>query len=245
MENTMNLTPQVSRRVTEEVIRSIEQPEFTKTWHPHSHNTVLDAAYFACEQLKLEVEERQYSLSRNGGSLFGLWTLKIAGAAVGKHYCLGFRTSIIKEYAVGFCAMLTVIKCTNQVTPGRFFELRRHTSTLSLDAIKGLAVEAAGQAVERFSAVNTWHEGLKEKTLTKQEANDLTIRAMQQKILAPSKFSQFDKLFLSSRTPYGGERGGETLYGFHGALTELIRDHNFMTNVYENQQITKFVNSVM
>lgn len=244
MTNRMDLTPQVSRRVTEEVVRSIEQPEFTKTWHPHGHNTVLDAAYFACEQLGLEVESRQYSLSRNGGSLFGLWTLKIEAAVVGKYHCLGFRTSIIKEYAVGFCAILTVIKCTNQVTPGQFFELRRHTATLSLDAIKGLAVEAAGQAVERFSAVNTWHEGLKEKALTKQEANDLTIQAMQQKILAPSKFPQFDKLFLSDGSVYGGNNG-RSLYGFHGALTELIRDHNFMTNVYENQQITKFINSVM
>jgi len=34
-----------------------------------------------------------------------------------------------------------------------------------------------------------------------------------------------------------------SLHGFHGALTQLIREHSLGTNMYENQRITKFIDN--
>lgn len=234
----ISLTAAESRRVTEELVRSIPEPEFTPTWHPHSHAKVIDATAMAVKKLGLEVGEKTYSLWHGGAGMHGLWEV---GRRNGKMNCVGFRNSMDMSVSVGYLSILTIVVCTNQITNANWFILRKHTSGLTIAELGELAFEAISQVVKDFDVTDQWHEGLKEFKLEKRRIEQLTVRAMREDVLVPSKFKEFDKLLFGTKE----EKPiyDQTLYGFHGALTQLIRDHNLGVNTLENKRITAFVDS--
>ena len=80
------------RRVKEEIVRSVDRPDFTETWHPFTHSDVLDAAYEAIQKIGMKITEKIFSLSRDGNNMFGLLTLN--ETMNGKALCIGLRNSI-------------------------------------------------------------------------------------------------------------------------------------------------------
>lgn len=239
MTEIQRIDASAGRRCTEAIVRGIPEPKFTDTWHPHGHGKVIDATALAVESLGLKIKNKSYSLSAGGMKMFGLWQIEQTN---GKFNCLGFRNSMDKSMSIGYISVLTVIVCTNQITHGNYFQLRRHTSGLDVQQLGELASEAIGKVVTDLKITNDWHEGLKEISLEHRRAEQLVVRAMRTGVLAPTNFKEFDALF------FGG--GGvapvyeQTLYGFHGALTQIIRDHSYGRNVILNQEITAFVNEI-
>ena len=135
-----------------------------------------------------------------------------------------------------------MIVCTNQITNANWFILRKHTSGLTVVELSKLAYEAISQVVQDFDTTDRWHESLKEVEIEKRRMEQLTIKAMRQDILAPSKFKEFDQLLFG--TEEVDPIYEQSLYGFHGALTQLIREHSLGTNTLENQRITAFVDKM-
>jgi len=230
---------QIRRTTDEKLVRSVPEPEFTSSWHPYSHAKVLDATALAVEKSNLKVEKKIYSLSAGGDKMFGLWEV---GKRDGKTNCIGFRNSINKQLSIGYLSILTVIVCTNQITNANWFILRKHTSGLTVVELGELAYEAISQVVQDFDVTDKWHESLKEVKIEKRRMEQLTIKAMRQDILAPSKFKEFDQLLFGTEEVEPIYE--PSLYGFHGALTQLIREHPLGTNTLENQRITAFVDKV-
>lgn len=228
-----------SRRITEAKVCSIPQPEFTKSWHPHSHAAVIEATAIAVKKFDLKVDEKTYSLSKGGANMFGLWTV---GKTNGKSNAIAFRNSMDKSLSIGYSSFLTVIVCTNQITHAKWFVLRKHTSGLTVAQLSDLAVDAIGDVVKDFNVLDNWHEGLKEYKLEKRRMEQLTVRAMREGILAPTKFHEFDGLLLGAEEQEPAYE--KSLYGFHGALTEIIRDNNLHVINEQNQRITNFVNKI-
>jgi hypothetical protein len=224
------------KRVDEELVCSIPEPEFTKTWRPYSHKKVIQAVALAFKKLGLKVKDKVYSLTSDGGNMFGLWSV---GKRDGMIECVGFRNSIVKKLSIGFCWFFTNMICTNQLTPGKFFLLRKHTATLTVEELGELATTAVEQVVQQFDDFDKWLKELKNVKLADKVAESLTIQAMRAGVLAPKRFKEFDQLLFGN----GGEPTYEkTLFGFHGTLTQLIREHNLNNNVEENQRITRFIN---
>jgi len=224
------------RRADEALVRGIPQPKFTDTWHPFSHATILDAVGNATEKLGLKVARRSYSLDKTGANMFGIWEV---GKRDGKIACIGFRNSVNKKLTVGFCGMFTVIFCTNQISQGKFFQLRMHTAQLTVDQLTGLAEAAVSKVMVQLDQLNEWHEGLRDFRLSSLTAERLVIKAMREDVLAPRRFTEFDKIFFG-----GGDAKpvyDTTLYGFHGALTQIIREHSLHVINIENARITHFV----
>lgn len=243
-QNTVTPAPRLltvteARRIDEKRVCSIPEPPFTATWHPHSHKKVVEATAMALEKFKIPVEEKTYSLSTTGANMMGLWTI---GKKDGKHNSLAFRNSTDMTWAVGFSSFLTVIVCTNQITHANWFVLRRHTSGLTVEQLGELAEGAIEQVLKDFDVVDDWHESLKETKLEKRRLEQLTVQAMRKDILVPSKFKEFDELLFGAN----GDKPiyDRTLYGFHGALTQVIRNDNLHLIAERNQKITKFVNTV-
>lgn len=238
------VTPRVfnrneSRRITEAKVCSVPQPEFTKSWHPYSHAAVIEATAMAVKQHNLKVDEKTYSLGKHGANMFGLWTV---GKTNGKSNAIAFRNSMDKSLSIGYSSFLTVIVCTNQITHAKWFVLRKHTSGLTVAQLSNLAVDAIGDVVKDFNVLDNWHEGLKEYKLEKRRMEQLTVRAMREGILAPTKFREFDGLLFGDKDQE--PTYDKSLHGFHGALTQVIRDHNLHTVNYENQRITDLVNKI-
>jgi len=227
------------RRCTEALVRSVPEPDFTETWHPHGHGKVIDATALAVKNLGLEVKEKRYSLAGGGSKMFGLWQVEEKD---GKHNCIGFRNSMDKSMSIGYISILTVIVCTNQITHGNYFQLRRHTSGLDVDQLALLATDAIGKVATDFNTTNAWHEGLKEVKLQYERIERLTIQAMRIGVLLPTKFNEFDTLLFGNKDE--SPSYDQTLYGFHGALTQVIREQSYGKNVWINQKITSFVDEI-
>jgi len=239
MTETRTITAALGRRCAETLVRAIPEPEFTETWHPHSHGKVIDATALAVESLGIKVKEKNYSLIGGGLKMFGLWQVEEKD---GKYNCIGFRNSMDKSMSIGFISILTVIVCTNQITHGNYFQLRRHTSKLDVDQLSLLAANAISKVAADFSVTNAWHEDLKEVELNHERLERLTIQAMRIGVLLPTKFNEFDTLLFGSKDE--SPSYGQTLYGFHGALTQIIREQSYGKNVWMNQRITTFVNEI-
>ena len=227
------------RRTNEELVRSVPEPAFTPSWHPHSHAKVIDATELAVDALGMKVENREYSLSASGARMFGVWQV---GRRNGKMNCLGFRNSIDMTMSIGYISILTVIVCTNQITHGNFFLLRRHTAGLTVTELANTAQEAIGRVVQDFAITDGWHESLKKVKLGKIKSEQMLVQAMRTGIVVPSKFREFDKLYFGTKDKEPVY--DHTLYGFHGTMTQLIRGNNYGTNIWMNQQITTFVEEI-
>ncbi len=227
-------------RCDEEAVRMVGQPGFTKTWHPFGHNKVLDATWGAIDKLNLTVVKKEFSLSAEGKNMFGLIEVENGFGMEGKNACIGVRNSINKAMSLGFCFVLRVIKCLNQVSDSDYVLLRKHTGNLEYTEIKTQAVTAIEQVLERAEGMNQWHEGLREYSLTQISFDRLTIRAMRRKVLAPSKFHEFDGLVAGPEADYDRD-----LHGFHGGLTQLIRDRNMIQISLQNRKITEFMNEAV
>ncbi len=224
-----------ARRVDDEAkIMAIPAPEFTTTWHPYSHKDVMIATELAIEKLGLKIQKKMYSISQNGDNVNALLELDIKKE--GKIACLGWRNSLDMTWAVGFCGIFTVLFCTNQITRGDYFLLRRHTSLFTIEELSSLAVSAVENVVNQFDSLHIWHESLKEVTLSYSQVTALTVQAMREEVLRPTRFKEFDRLLLAEKHTYE-----MTLYGFHGALTQLIRDFHLRSVIEDNTSITAFI----
>lgn len=230
-----------ARRLTEAKVLSIPRPDFTETWHPYTHKDVINATKLALEKFKVDVGKKIYSLSSDGVDMFGLWEI---GKRNGKTNALGFRNSIGKRMSIGYTSVLTVVVCTNQITHANWFIVRKHTSQLDVAELGGLAEGAIEKVMKDFDVLDSWHEGLREVEIGRQKANTLIVEAMRKQILAPSKFHEFDKLYFGDDATGVEPVYDQTLYGFHGTLTQLIRDTNLHVNADKNRRITQFVDDV-
>jgi hypothetical protein len=182
----------------------------------------------------LEIEKKTYSVSQDGNNVTAL--LQLNKKQDGKICCLGWRNSLDMKWSVGFFDVLTVTFCTNQITRGSIILLRKHTSGLSVEQLSILANNAVSKVVSRFDSLNVWHESLRSVALGQPSAERLTIQAMREEVLQPNKFKEFDSLLFGESASYD-----MNLYGFHGALTQLIRERHLRAVLEDNTRISGFV----
>jgi len=236
--NEENLfTRSEAKNIDEEKIMRIPSPEFTKSWRPYSHDDVRKATLIALTKLGIEVEKKTYSVSLDGANVMALWQLNIKKDS--KIAALGWRNSLSMRWSIGYCSIFTVIFCTNQISNGDFFVLRKHTGGLTTEELGEMAFNAVSRTVNQFDSLHNWHEDLKNFSLSPHIAESLTTQALRDGALLPSNFKDFDSLLFSPSPSYP-----LTLYGFHGALTQVIRDGHLRNIIDMNANITKFINQV-
>lgn len=217
---------------TEQEVRSIQEPEFTKSWHPVSHSKVIDALEIAVNGMNLEIVSKNYSLNKRGMNMFGTWRLEQEKDGIS--WMIGFRNSMSKTFAIGICAGTNVIACSNMMFSGEFIEFRRHTSGVDLKELKILSEKAVSGIYNRLETLTDWHQNLKNFLLNKEKFKVLTYNAMKNGTIAPSKFEEFlecnyQELKLNNRS----------LYTFHGACTRLIRKQSLFNIANKTKNLIK------
>ncbi len=226
------------RRVDEALVRAIEAPPFTKTWRPYSHADVIDAIGSACSKLNIEPANKKYSLSRDGDYMFAVWQLANTGNDE-MDFSIGFRNSINKMFAIGICAGKTVYVCSNMMFESDFILFRKHSGSLEQYEIEFLAVETMKKVTARFDAFNRWHESLRKVELTAAQASIITVAAIRNRIFSASSYNKFHELYFGNGSKPKYE---PTLYGWHGALTETIRDLSLISVHQRNSMLNRFIN---
>ena len=220
-------------RAKEQEVRAVAQPKFTNTWHPWAHGKVLDVLGNVCKAENLKVARKEYSLSRSGANMFGVW--EIDGMQTGEtRFAAGFRSSTIKEFALAFTTGARVFVCDNLMFQGTFIEIHKHFATLTIETMTNMVRKVFTQTLSGYREFSQWHEGLKKVKLSEPQSASLIVKAMKSGVLGVMKFEQFCELYES-------ERYASTLHGFHGAMTELIRDNNLVQTQVKHKQISKFI----
>jgi len=222
-------------RVSEAVIRSAPEPEFTETWRPYSHGAVLDCLAAATKEMKFDVVRKDYSITKSLTRMFGVWEIgNKSDDELG--FAIGFRNSIDKHFAVGLCAGERVYVCDNLIFDSEFVLFRKHTGQLERDELQLIAIEAMKTVTNRFELLRNWHSKLKKIGLEHKEAALLTIAAMRKELIPPSNYPKFHELYFGKETKYT-----PTLHGWHGAVTELYKDQSLLTVQYKNAELNKFI----
>lgn len=224
----------MKKRTTEEIVKNVLEPKFTKSWHPVSHAKVIGALELAVNKTGMEVVDRHYSLQRNGLNVFGTWHLnqKFNGGS----WMLGFRNSMCKDFSIGICAGTNIIVCSNMVFSGDFVEFRRHTSGVDIEELNVLSVRGVEAIIVDLQELETWQMNLKNYPLHREEFKILTFNAMEKGVIPVTKFNQFvkchDKEACLNDAP--------SLYTFHGGVTRLMRESSLFTISYYSNLLTGF-----
>lgn len=228
----------MAKQTEEHVVRAVPEPEFTDTWHPVSHARLLDAMETACNESGLAVQGKVYDLSQDGLDLFGRWTLDV-GTTNGRNYELGFRQSLKKRFAIGFCAGLQIVVCSNLMFQGEFLEFRKHTSGLDDYELGRLTISTIQNILPKIEDMKTWHAELRNYPLQTAHHKILTYNAMKSGALPPSKFNQFhDAYELEAQQ----DNEGNTLYAWHGGMTRVMREDSIHNIMSKNDALERVVN---
>jgi len=225
-----------SNKVSEaEVILAPTVP-FTRTFRPVHHREVIAAIRTGISAVGLEVVKSEYVLAGNGMKMFGVWDLSTGNDEL--CWSIGIRNSMDKSMALGITAGTRIFVCENLAFDGEFVELRRHTKGLTLDELEFMAYRAIRNVVGRLAAFQAWHEGLKSHVLTEDAAKIMLVELVTQSVFPISKFPIFHDVY------FGGAYG-QTLWGFHEAATDVLREANLLSLPKKNQVLNRILNQYL
>jgi hypothetical protein len=110
---------------------------------------------------------------------------------------------------------------------GEFIDFRKHTSGLDFDELLMLGNRAFDQVLVQGNQAIAWHDSLHKVPLIEDNFKCITYDALDQGILAPNRFNEFQSAYAEELELVKGKNG--TLYQFHGAITRMNRDLNLFT----------------
>lgn len=217
-----------SNKVTEAEVIQVPAVPFTRSHHPIHHRNIIDAIRSGVVATGLEIVNTEYVLANNGMRMFGVWDL--SGGNDELCWSIGIRNSMDKSMALGITAGTRVFVCENLAFSGEFVEFRKHTKGLIHDELEFMAYRAMKKMVTNLTKFQSWHEGLKNFSLTEWDAKILLVEIMTNSIIPPSRFARFIELY------FGGVYD-HTLWGFHETVTDMLRDSNLLTLPGKNKML--------
>jgi len=224
-------------RISEDFVRSVSEPGWTESWHPISHGRCIDAMETATKELGIKVQQRFYSMSKDTLKMYGAWTIgdgdtkKLGSDTL--FQCILFRNSIDKSYSFGINGGTDAYICENLMVFGKFIEFRRHTSGLDSEELRRVVTKGIKKLKPRLNSIMEWHQSLRNIRLTETKTRALSYDAIREKVISQKAIPQFHDLLFGE----GDKRHYEpnSLFNFHGAATELMRDMR-MTGGFQSKQ---------
>ncbi len=229
------------KRVSEELVRKAECPEWTDTWHPVPHSQVLDSLHQAVDRNGLEVINRQYSMNDTGSRLFGSWGIASNGGNANRTWELGFRQATDKSMSIGICCGTTIIVCSNMCFNGEFVAFRKHTSGVDYNVLCDLAEEAVGIIIPQWRQMDRWFEIINQKSLTKGKHKALVYDMMTEGAFAPSKFNAYHQALDEERKQRSGRKNSFSLGLVQGAVTRMVREDSLFHISNTNTGLKKVI----
>jgi hypothetical protein len=218
--------------VTEETVMAAPAVQGTATWNPVHHSVLIRTLERSIVGTGMQIQDRRYSLSRDGLKMFGVWTLNRHDAEMA--YAVGLRNSMNKSMAAGICAGTNVFVCDNLSFAGDLVQFRKHTKLIDddLPRICEAAVDAIGSKLGAFAE---WHKKLKKYVLRRVQAELLTFKALCTGVISPSEFKRFFSLYFDENALYGKP----DLYSWHEAVTYLLKSKSLFSNFDKNRRLNR------
>ena len=227
------LSNEYTNRVDEATVLTVPEVEGTETWVPVHHGVFIDNLNLALESEGLSVVNKDYSQNSNGMRMFGVWQLQAYDNRMA--FALGLRNAMDKSMALGITAGTRVFVCDNLTFSGDFIQFRRHTKHIFAELFT-LCREAVAGLTSNLIEFAKWHDSMRSFYLSRQSAQLLTFKAIENNIIAPSRFRKFHGLYFDEKASYGTKND---LWSWHEAVTELMRDSNLFTVQQRNAGLNR------
>ena len=208
---------------TESEIQAIPAVPFTQTWRPVHHAQVIHTLHEVVGETGIGIRSTDYEVSKDGMNLFARWHLDVPVLDGRANMMCGFRNSMAKKFALAICSGNNVTVCSNMVFTGDFIENRRHTSGLTTEMLYVFLSGAFAALKTHTDLFSRFFEMLGNVPVPENNYKVLTYNAMEQGIIAPSKFNRFMECRQEEKKD-NPHTATETLQHFHGAVTRLLRE---------------------
>lgn len=224
--------------VSEAIVRKEPRPEFTKSWHPFSHGEIIDAMEIATKEHHLEVIKREYSI-RPDSKMLAAWEIK--NGTKEYNFGIGFRNAIDKTHSVGVFLFTKIFVCANWnfATFKDWVLFRKHSGRLEMEEIVYYAKEAVGLIIPKMERFAKHHEEMKSISLSTRNASLISVGAMSRRLLPPAKFPEFWDLYHAPESKY--REYGDSLYAWHGAMTELMKSNSLLSQTWEQDKLNHYI----
>ncbi|MHA1410518.1 MAG: hypothetical protein ACTSQY_09490 [Candidatus Odinarchaeia archaeon] len=223
-------------RVNRDVVFNLPDIPYTDTWHPVPHRMCIESVDRATKNLGIKIQDEFYSLSKDGHQMYGAWTIgngdtKEVGSDT-LFQCIIFRNATNKYHSFGINGGTNAYICENLVIFfERFVEFRRHTGGLDENELDRVVTKGVSEIIPKLSGIRVWQNALHNVKLREVETRALAYDAINKGIISKQRIPQFDKLLFDEGHTYNPRE----LFGFHGAITETMRDLS-MTGGFINKQ---------
>ena len=215
-----------TKRATLEQVLAVPTPDRTKTWGVIGHGQLINTLKGSVQEAGHRIVSQDYSLSEDGGKLFGAFTLDHATGELA--WMIGFRNSVNKTLKVGITAGTRIFVCDNMAFSGDFIRFRKHTGGLDMEELQELSNDSVKQMEVKLLGFEKWQGTLKNYDLQRADAEALTFRAVERNILPGGRFGAFHKLFFQKENADNQAEYKDTLAGFHGAMTQLWKKNSLI-----------------
>lgn len=225
--------PQYLPAMTEMAVIAVPTPPPTTTFRPLAHSDLINELNEALNKRGISVVGKTYHMNGSGERLFGVWEVEkgeIRGA-------LGFRNAHDKRMAVGLTAGSKVLVCSNMAFSGEWIDFKRHTAGMDTARLSQMVANGIDVILEKIERFKLWHEGLKQYELPRDDARLLSWTAFEKGIVPASDIGKVYKLYHNPNT----REYEQTLYGWHGSVTQTLRDKNLVGTQNNHAKLTNLV----
>lgn len=214
-----------TNKVPEAIVLGIPAPQSTSTYRAVAHSEIISRLHETLNMAGIEVNptDKHYSISKDGGKMFGMWMLENRNGN-GIKPAIGFRNSYDKSMSIMFGAGTKVFVCDNLAFSAEWISIRKHTSGLDNDEMKGLVQDAVASVMKTTDAFLSWHLALKHIPLNQQQVKIMTYNALSAEVFPPSRFKAFEEAFRTERMEGKDTEVNPTMYHFHAAVTRMMRE---------------------
>jgi hypothetical protein len=199
----------------------VPTPKPTETWQPIPHEQFVQQVERELPRYGLDVVNAAYALTHDGGRFFGLLQVTRNGLE-NPDYSLvvGLRNSHDKTLTAGLVAGSQVFVCDNLAFSGEVSVSRKHTSLITMD-LPGLIGNAIGRLLGLFQVQDERVRRYQATVLSDADAHDLTIRALDKRVICASKIPE---VLREWRSPSHDAFRPRTAWSWFNSVTENLKD---------------------
>jgi len=214
-------------------------PDITDTFHPISHEFLLDTVEQALPDHGLRVVDSAHALSHGGARYFGL--LHVANGQGSDDFgaVLGIRNSADKRFAAGLVAGAQVFVCDNLAFTGEHQLARKHTSRIE-DELPHLVMSTLKDLVPSWAKHRDRVQEYKSRWLSDPFCHDLLVKSLDAGVITSR---QIPKVLEQWRRPARQEfvEAGNCIWRYYNAVTEVLKGTPLTTLSNRTQELHKVI----
>jgi hypothetical protein len=186
-DNKLNLILHCGgQEVSYDDVVNAETPAATDTWHPITHESLIERVVKGMEQSGMIVKNSVHGLWKDGLRYFGLMEVVSGDENDDYGLVIGLRNSHDKSFPASLALGSGVFVCDNLAFSGEVKLARRHTKNIERD-LPSVVLKAISRLGNLRHTQERRIEAYKETNLTDLQAHDFIIRALEQNVIGSQR----------------------------------------------------------